>query len=480
MIDVTSDSIYIDDGSYSFEDVYSAVQDSMYRDQAVKAGDRSYYFDFDFYIGKNKSATLKDSDVNVEIDADYFQIYEGSEFIFGDKDNDEPTIGASIVINNPKLGYGFGCKDKDNGYSKSGNLELYGCYININCFWGFFNKEDTQVVKIKDCIVKGFGRVSGTDSFVDNVTCIQPEQKYGSFSTKGEIKFINNLKVVNATDDGYAFYFNPDLSQNSTVSNLIVKNCDNTIYCESSDDSYTLTLIDPDIETYNIEFEDNNSNVTVSYSLDFISSNTDIEVKIYASDDTLVDEFIIKNRTHTVLRYKNFNKDGDTMLNEYYFTIGDRKFPLTITQKQTMNLDLLLREEDVIINTSHDIYFLPKKVFELDNIVEFFIVCNKEITSVELLKNNFKTIHSADSIEEISSGVHKVLIVTGSLGEEGDNNEKWQDGPYLIKTVIDSNTYLKAIQLDRISDLDLLKEEIKIENKINDIESSGSGTVIYL
>jgi hypothetical protein len=43
MIKVTADTIYVDNGTYSFEDIYKAVQDSNYKDKAQKIGSKSFF-----------------------------------------------------------------------------------------------------------------------------------------------------------------------------------------------------------------------------------------------------------------------------------------------------------------------------------------------------------------------------------------------------------------------------------------------------
>lgn len=450
MITVTADTIYIDDGYFTFEDVFLSISNSKYSDQANKIGDNSYYFNFSFHIGKNAPAILKDKEKNIEIRGSLFQVHQDSTFAFGEQKNGESYIGGSFTINNPTLAYGFGSNIKtEDGFSQSGNLQLYCSYIDIPCFWGFFNTPDKQLVEIKDCVIKGFGRISGTDSYIENVICLSPETKYGSFATKGIIKYIKDLKIVNASDEAYAVYYNPKLSGNTSMSEVSIKNCKNTIYCESSNETNSLTLIDPSIDNYNISFKDENVNIIIAYSLKFIGSDKNTEIKIYDELNNLTDSFFLSNRQTTILKYKVIKKDDTKLINKYKLNINGNEYPIEITEKQTINIDTLLSNPQTqLFNTAQQIFLLPKKEFELDNIIELFAQI-KTYKDISLKKNNYKTIAKPQEIKQLNNNLYYIKFVTYGLGDEGLNGAKWQDGSYIIEIETENETYFESIYINR-------------------------------
>jgi len=477
MIKVTSTSIYIDDGSYSFEDVYSSVQESAYAYKAKKSGDKTFFFDFDFYIGKDTPAILIDKNKNIEINGSLFQIYEGSEFQFGELNNSEPMVGGSFIINNPELAYGFGNQTKNsNGETLSGNLKLYGSYIEIPCFWGFFNSPEKQKVEIKNCIIKGFGRISGKDSYVENVTYLNPETKYGSISTKGQIKYIKNVNIVNADSDAYALYFNPSLSGNATLNSISIKNCNNTIYCEKADTSTTLTLVDLATDSLSVYFKDSNVNIEIKHTVKFLTTKENVNVKIYRNGE-MIDELIVDKAASLPLTEKIINNINTSFLNEYEIVINNlHKIPLKLKEKVTIDIDMF--EFPVVENENQEIYLLPKKEYELEDVLEFFVSSFYPIDSIELCKSNFNKIASPVQITQISENLYRVVFFIGELGTEGENGEKWQDGPYLIKTNIKSKQYLCPIYIARPQEEEF--EEVVEEVIQEEKPTISNGAKIYL
>jgi len=452
VISVTSSAIYIDDGTYTFEDVYQEVSDTRYYYKAKKIGEREYYFDFDFYIGKNSEGSLEDENVSVEVTSSYFQIYEGSSFRLGNKNNGKVINGCYFYAPELTLGYGFGCSDKDDIYTKSGNLFLYGSYIEAPCFWGFFNEPDKQIVEIEDCLIIGFGRISGNSSYVKNTTYLHADTNYGTVSVLGEVSSLENIKINNVDDDAYGLYFNPNISGDCVISNLEAHNYTNLIYCVSCDDPHTLTLINPIIEDLTAHFEDSNSTIVLKNRVSFRSSNDTDVVKIYYNDE-LVDTLVMSDRTYSDLTYITKTQNVENEFSDYKIVINDTiQFVITPSEPFTVDVDTYLSlassATQQTVSSSTNIFLLPKKVVMLGDIYTFFIYTTSEPT-VELRKSTNNKIADPYEVVKINDYLYRVSFLIGELAESSDTGEVWQDGAYIIYCAIESNYYWESIQVAR-------------------------------
>jgi len=480
MISVTSSSIYIDGGSYSFEDVFKKVANSYYRNKAKKIGDRSYFFDFDFYIGKDSAASLEDENVSVEVTSSYFQVYENSFFRLGSKQNNKVLNGCYFYAPNLSLGYGFGCKKKDDIYTLSGNLFLYGSYIEAPCFWGFFNSPDKQLVEIEDCLIIGFGRISGNNSYVKNTKYLNAKTKYGSISVLGKIGLLKNISVNNVSDDGYALYFNPAISGDCVIEDFRAHNYNNLIYCESHTEKKTLSLINPVIDGLNVYFEDNKSTIIVKNRINFKYTNENIIIKITYQDET-IDMFVLKDRNYTDLIYIEKNKDREIRYKEYSITINNSiTFSVVPNKPFTIDVDSYLDFENnnTTSDASPSVYLIPDKNTKLESIFSFFI--NSKIKpNVELRKSNNNKIEDPYEVVQIGESLYRVSFLIGELAEESSTGEIWQDGIYLLYCKIQNNVYWESVKVSRVEEEDDTEDTTTDDTSIV-IENDSSGAKIFM
>ena len=480
MISVTSSAIYIDGGNYSFEDIYNEIQKSTYSQKAKKIGDRSYYFDFDFYIGKDEPASIEDKNISVEVTSYYFQVYENSYLKLGSKSNKKVLDGCYFYAPNLALGYGFGCKDKDDIYTLSGNLFLYGTYIEAPCFWGFFNRPDKQVVEIEDCLIVGFGRISGNDSYVKNATYLNVDKKYGSISVLGEVAYLDNITVNNVLDDGYALYFNPDISGDCTVENFKAYNYDNLIYCESSAEEKTFSLINAEINDLNVYFKDDNSIILLKNRIYFKYTNEDTVVKI-AYQGEMVDTLILKDRNYSDLTYIKKTKNSEKKYEGYSVTIND-EITFNITPDKTFTIDVDSYDAGTIDNSNTKTFLIPNKIAVLGSIFSFFLFSTSEPT-IELRKSNNNKIDDPYEIKKINDSLYRVSFLIGELAEESSTGEIWQDGVYLLYCNINNKECWESVEIQRDNTEDENSGDTSSGGETQQVsydDNSSSGAKIYM
>ena len=494
MIDVTSSAIYIDDGEYTFKDVYDAVQNNFfYRSKAEKAGDNSYYFDFEFYIGKNKPAVLADKNVAVEVNGEKFQIYEGSEFRLGKIDaNGATSDGCTFSAPNLDLAYGFGCSDKDGNYTLSGNIYLYESHINVPCFWGFFNSPDKQIVDIKNCTINGFGRISGENTKIDNVLFSKANKRYGTFATFGKIEKFSSVFINKAESDGACLYFNPPLSGNCELRDVhFPDDYKYLVYCEEADEETVMRIVNPvGISSYNCYFKDSKAIVEVWNEVKFLSSKN-VKVNIKDEDGNEIETFYTDNVKHFELRYKRISSLGEKDF-QYFITIDDVvSFTITPSEPLTIDVDTYLNKKTVRAPGDTVFFLTGSYRVSLGNLFMFFVKAYREPT-IELQKSNGITIATPLEIEKINGIMYKVTFLIGDLGEKGLNDQIWQDGIFLLKGYEDEyNNYYAEVNIVREEqeyttkqDKEDLKEQIekgfeKLEKETESI-SIGNGAKIIL
>ena len=456
---VKSDSIYIDGETVTFEDIYKAASDSIgsLEKKAQKVGDNSYYFDYSLYVGKNSSAAIKDKNTQVIINGEYLQVYENSYLKLGEKDENGAVYGGcTINMPNVKNAYGFGCKDKDDIYTLSGNLYLYASTINIYGFWGFFNKPDKQDIEIIDCIINGYGRFSGNNSILKDITFIKSINKYGTLSTLGDLKQIDGIKLNKVTsDDASALYFNPKISKNCLIKNFESYHHDVLVYCESTPDIYTMTLLDPKIPKKNVyKFKDNKAFIRINYSVKFITKNPNIEIEIYDSNKNQLYSFFAGNQPLVNLNYLTINRDA-TIVSEPYTIVIDNTFVLKILPSEILTIDIDLLYERNRRRNDLEFFINSQDKFELGTLIQVFVKSYVEPT-ISIHKFNGEKILEPISVSKVDDDIlYRVEFLLGDIGEIGLNNKKWVEGQY----------YLKGFDLNK--DFPFYKNITLIEEKDN-------------
>ena len=476
-ITVKDDYIYVDDGEFTFEDLYKEASNTFGGNTVEKAGDNYYYFDYNIVVGKDVPATLSDTNKSVFLNKEYFQLYEGSTLKMGEKgDNGKTLNGCRIDMPNAKFAYGFGRNKKDDIYTLSGDLYLYDSYLNIPCFWGFFNKPDKQKVEIIDCTIYGLGRISGENSIIENVIYLKADKKYGTISVLGKVKQINNVKI-NKTDtdnNGVCLYFNPDISGNCAVSNIELPEYKKLIYCESTDDPYYYSIIDSNINNDECEFEDENTYINIQNTVTFLGDGYNIEI---FNKDNKINEFNTNDKNSIILTHRTLNKNGIVTKDPYIIRV-DNNFTFIIVPNQPLSIPI-----EAIVKKMRPLWDKPfffgefEKVY-LGNLYKFYVKSYKEPT-IKLYKNNGKVIATPDLVkQQVISNMWAITILIGELGEEGDNEEKWVDGLYYLHGIDTSNNqeFVKSIYIDREENSCATHSEIStVIDKLNNTSSDNNG-----
>lgn len=179
---------------------------------------------------------LHDKDVSITIVGPLFQIKRGCTLELGEFKNNKGRRGC--ILNMPYVlqEFGFGSIET----SESGNLLAYNSLINIYGYWSFFAGDNK--VELIDCIIDGYGKVSGIDSVVRDTTFKRSHGIYGTIVYEGQIKQYENIvidQVEPATDE-----------TGDIKSNLLRIDKDNTsdnleiYYGELSGYSNLLTILD--------------------------------------------------------------------------------------------------------------------------------------------------------------------------------------------------------------------------------------------
>lgn len=254
----------------SFEDIYQYALNNNKSSIINKLG-TSYLIKNDLII-KN-GATVHDTNKNITVEGDLLQISKGSRLHLGEKREDGSTLnGCTLNAPNLKFAYGFG----NTKTTDSGDLLLYNSTINAYCFWGFFQGDN--LVELIDCFVDGFGRISGNESIIKNVLFKRSHGKYGSISTKGDVKLLENIRSLDSTayyDSGEkanvkcAIYHNPKFAPDLTVYYGEFGGYDDVAYIEGRSGDYNLELRGTIVKNgYNL-YRENNANVDFYHSFKY-------------------------------------------------------------------------------------------------------------------------------------------------------------------------------------------------------------------
>jgi len=269
-ISLNNTEIKITNDTYTFEDIYQyAVQHN--KTQYIKKLGNTYEIKKDLRI---ESGAIEDVSVNVIVLGDLIQIHKGARLKLGLKRPNGSTYGAcTLSAPNIKLAYGFG----HTTISSSGDLLLYASIIDVFGFWSFF--EDTNHVEVIDCQVNGFGRISGINSILKNITFKQSHGKYGILSPKGQLRLMQNLSVYDSIIDSSfkcSVYHNPEFANNLTIIGGTYDGYNKLAYIESNAGGDTLTFIDSIIlGNYQFERESNNVDVFIKYTFNPICRGSD-------------------------------------------------------------------------------------------------------------------------------------------------------------------------------------------------------------
>ena len=465
-IKVESNSIYIDNIVVTFEDIYKSVLDSegYFEQNAKKIGDNSYFFDYDFYIGKKTAAAIKDKNVQVIINGEHLQVYEGSYFQLGEKDaKGSPNSGCTLSMPNVKNAYGFGCKDKEDKYTLSGNLFLYASTLNVYGFWGFFNKPKVQKVEVMDCIINGYGRFSGYESVLKGIIFLRSTHKYGTLSTIESIKEIKNIKLNETlSDNASALYFNPKISKNCLIKNFESYHHNTLVFCEKAEHIHTLTLLDPKIpEDNTYRFKDSMSIIKINYSVKFISKNPKIRIKIHDSNNNELYSFSVDKQPLISLNYLTIKKDSK-LISQPYNVIIDDTFIVKILPKDTLTLDIDLLYAKRIKRNELEFFITSENKFELGSLIQVFV---KSYTkpNIAMFKFNGRKISEPINIVKVDRDfLYRIDFLLGDIGDIGFNEEKWVNGQYYLKG-FDLNKdfpYYKNIKLTESGSLNTENEAV--------------------
>lgn len=245
-ISFSYDKITLDDGTYTFEDMYDACSDGS----VTKLGDNIYQITKDIFVGVSESrpTILQDTQVTINALGDLFQIYKGSELRLGEKRADGTTKnGCTLLMPNIQLVYGFGYGYHSNSSSRrpdlAGNLYAYNSMINGFGFWAFFGGEH-QVVEMIDCIVDGFGRIQGENSILKNITIEKSHGRYGILSPKGTLGVYENVSCggTDGTSPNAQIYFNPTFAPQMRIVGGTYSGYEKLIYTEPNNNTEIATL----------------------------------------------------------------------------------------------------------------------------------------------------------------------------------------------------------------------------------------------
>ena len=278
-------SISLLGGFYSFGDIYQASITQSKSGYISKVGN-SYEITASIFVGSSTSiATLMDTNVSVTILGNLFQIYKGSNLTLGSKRADgSTTAGCYLSMPNMELSYGFGY-----GYATAatnrkpelaGNLYLYASTLKAYSFWAFFSG-DSQKVEIIDCIIDGYGRISGSNSILKNIKFERSHGRYGVLSPKGTLGTMENLSTLYVQADGVnncSVYFNPVLAENMKVVGGTYGGYNKLVYTElnTTANRYSITFLDSNILNGYARFtQDNKSDMYINFTFNPILMDAD-------------------------------------------------------------------------------------------------------------------------------------------------------------------------------------------------------------
>lgn len=261
-ISITEDAVIVDGGRYDFYDLYIAAW--RIGSAVVQRLSNTYLITTNLILQNN--AYVSAVNTNITITGSLLQIRSGSTLKLGQlKGNGRGKMGCILTMPNVLTEYGFGSIITDD----SANLLAYASMINAYSYWSFFAGDNR--VELIDCIIDGYGKISGPNSRVRNTTFKRAHGKYGSLIYTGTIKEFRDIDIDyvesyedDMEDGGSNFLF--DIRESTDEENLEI------FYGKYSGYSKLLNIMDSmydfDIimygttveNGYNIERENSNRN----------------------------------------------------------------------------------------------------------------------------------------------------------------------------------------------------------------------------
>lgn len=187
------------------------------------------------------------------------------------------------------LAYGMG-GDKIGDETNNGNISISDSFIDVECFYGFFNREST--VQLRNSIFTGFGRIAGAESEAYNCTFLKTHERYGSIATYGEVKGINYCTALGDT----SLYYNPDLSEDCVIENMLITG-KHLAYLEPLGD-YTLQLVDCDLMTKDLIDNGFQGTIEICYELEVSGELIRNDGHVYTGLSRVATEYYRNGKWH--------------------------------------------------------------------------------------------------------------------------------------------------------------------------------------
>lgn len=233
-IDVINNTIILDNEDTNINDLHQHFIRN--NSKLITKVDEKYIIDCNVVLQNN--SVLYCSNTNIISLGALFRITTNSTLQLGDITDNVCVNGCKLHLPNVKDEYAFGSELKHNG----GNLLAYDSHIIANCHWGFCSS--TNVVNLIDCVIDGYGTISGLNSVIRNITYDNLNIKYGILKTRGLISEYSNVHINNVL---------PNL-----VSNTELDDVKESIHAVASDVRKLLIGLGKEIRLQNTVIEKNN------------------------------------------------------------------------------------------------------------------------------------------------------------------------------------------------------------------------------
>lgn len=200
----------IDNVKSSFWQIYWNYRD-MYPD-IIQRLSNTIYIDADVHLINNSE--IEDLNTSITVTGETFLIVKGSTLTLGRKTwNNRGSQGCILHLPNiTDLNFG------NPNILESGNLKAYSSKIMAYGYWSFYAGDNE--VELIDCIIDGYGRISGPSSVIKECTFERSNGTYGVLSYVGEIQEYSNItvnKVESNIDNNSAPMIVAEYDDNSTL-----------------------------------------------------------------------------------------------------------------------------------------------------------------------------------------------------------------------------------------------------------------------
>jgi len=436
MITFSSTRTLVNDGDYTFEDIYQASQDQN-NNYCKKLGD-SYLISNDLIVGDGTArTTLTGKNISVTIIGDIFQLSLNSTLYLGSINTNTKSTYDGVYISCPniKMGYGFGNTSMTNGSTDSGDFYIYDSFVDIFGFWGFFGGS-TQHCELVDCLINGYGRIEGQNSIIENVIIQKSHGRYGMLAPKGTIKSYKNVsskQSYNYHGSSCSVYLNPTYSPNlRIIGGTFDGYASGLLYAEKNNTGITeagyITFVDSEIKNgYGGKYSDSNTKMFVKYTFSPIFKNLDnnllsnVEVtitnnlgeEIYSGYSDLYGKIEVE-----LLKYW---EDADNNGEYLYYDITATANDITVTRRYDAGVTYLdcpfyITNEGTGTSTNSGDCCLDDIQAKLDALQS--AIETKINTSTTTIVNEINV--NEEKIDNLSDNTNQMLI---SLGEEIDENQ---------------------------------------------------------